>query len=247
MISVILNVYRRPENLKKQIDAILAQTVKIKPENIHIWYNYTDKLQNYPDIPGIKTYTCNWNTKFWGRFILPGICRTKFIALFDDDIIPKKDWFKNCMDSFNKKPGLYGGSGILLKNNGKYRPHTKVGWNGEHNAEITEVDLVGHAWFFPQEYAQFLLREAPSTWENGEDIMFAYLAQKYGDVHSYVPPHPENRPEWWSSDFKTGAKLGSDNNASWRKEGHYSERDAIVAYCIDKGWKTIKGGLSSND
>jgi glycosyltransferase involved in cell wall biosynthesis len=39
MISVILNVYKRPYTLEKQIESILNQSIEIKPENIHVWYN----------------------------------------------------------------------------------------------------------------------------------------------------------------------------------------------------------------
>ena len=39
MISVILNVYKRPYSLEKQIESILNQSVKVNPENIHVWYN----------------------------------------------------------------------------------------------------------------------------------------------------------------------------------------------------------------
>ena len=34
MISVILNVYKRPYTLESQIESILNQSVEIKPENI---------------------------------------------------------------------------------------------------------------------------------------------------------------------------------------------------------------------
>jgi hypothetical protein len=27
--------------------------------------------------------------------------------MFDDDILPEKDWLKNCMDSMNKQEGIY--------------------------------------------------------------------------------------------------------------------------------------------
>jgi glycosyltransferase involved in cell wall biosynthesis len=114
-ISVILNVYNRPDTLDKQINAVLNQSVKIEPENIHVWYNKSDKQQFFPKNKKINTYIANWNTKFFGRFTLPLLCRTEYIAMFDDDILPEKDWLKNCMDSMNKQEGIYGGSGVILK------------------------------------------------------------------------------------------------------------------------------------
>ena len=38
-VSVILNVYKRPEMLERQISAIKNQSVKVESKNIHVWYN----------------------------------------------------------------------------------------------------------------------------------------------------------------------------------------------------------------
>lgn len=179
-ISVILNVYKRSYTLEKQIESILNQSIYIKPENIHIWYNFSDVEQPLPKNQKIKTYRCNYNTKFFGRFTIPLLCKTKYIALFDDDIIPGYKWFENCLKSIKEKDGIYGGSGIIT-NGEKYNPHKKVGWNGIHSDEIKEVDLVGHAWFFKQEYSKFMWLEEIPNWENGEDIFFSYVAQKKWD------------------------------------------------------------------
>lgn len=243
MISVILNVYKRPGNLKKQLDAIFQQSVPVKPENIHVWYNNGEVPQNYPDIPGIKTYTCNWNTKFWGRFTAALLCTTKYVAVFDDDIFPAKDWFKNCLDTIQKPEsnGILGGSGIIVPEQG-YRPHRKIGWNGKKSDKATQVDLVGHAWFFRQEWAKYLWYEKPATWANGEDIMFSYLAQKYGKVNTFVPPHPETSKTLWCTDEGMARAAGSDDVATYvTNRSHYNERDGCVEHCKNNGWKVLRG------
>jgi glycosyltransferase involved in cell wall biosynthesis len=238
-ISVILNVYKRPYNLEKQIDAILNQTVNIKPENIHVWYNNSNVEQILPNNKDIKTYKCSWNSKFHGRFTIPLLCRTNYVAMFDDDILPEKEWLKNCLNTMNTNEGILGGSGIILSGN-KYNPHTKVGWNGIHSNNIMKVDLVGHAWFFKQEWSKYLWYEKPFSWENGEDIMFSYLAQKYGNINTFVPPHPEENKNLWSSNYNFGMKNGDDSVASCKISSHYGERDKICIECINNGWKTIK-------
>ena len=240
MISVILNVYKRPHTLEKQIDAIKNQSIPIKSENIHVWYNDGGVEQYQPIDKEIKTYNCNWNTKFWGRFTIPLMLETEYIAMFDDDIVPQKDWLKNCLETI-KNPetcGILGGSGVILKNK-SYVPFDKVGWNAQHLNITKQVDLVGHAWFFKQEWSKYLWYEKPSTWNNGEDIMFSYLAQKYGNINTFVPPHPDSNINLWSCDFKLGNEYGSDVNASWIKGGHYGERDNVCIYCINNGWKTV--------
>lgn len=241
MISVILNVFKRPETLEEQINCILSQSIKIEPKNIHIWYNKSDFSPVYPKIPEIKTYIANWNTKFWGRFSIALLCDTEYVAIFDDDVFPNKDWFKNCLDTINNPNtnGILGGSGIILPPK-HYKNHIKVGWNGLHADRTIEVDLVGHSWFFRKDWAKYLWYEPPYTWDNGEDIMFSYLAQKYGGIKTFVPPHPENNLQLWSADYEKSMKVGSDNNASFRKnKKHIFQRDMCVEYCKEHGWKII--------
>ena len=241
MISVVLNAYKRPYMLEKQIQAIKEQSVGIKPENIHVWYNKSGVAQHLPKDGSINTYNCNWNTKFFGRFMIPLIIRTPYVAVFDDDIIPQKDWLLNCMNTIEKSEtnGILGGSGVILKQKSYLPFANKIGWNGEHYDVTRRVDLVGHAWFFRQEWAKYLWYEKPYTWDNGEDIMFSFLAQKYGGINTFVPPHPEKNKIIWSSDYAVGLEVGNDDNASFRLGTHYGERDKVCAHCIDNGWKTV--------
>jgi len=241
MISVILNVYKRPHMLEKQIQAIKNQSIPIKSENIHIWYNKSDVIQYFPIDKDIRTYACNWNTKFYGRFTIPLLVRTPFVAMFDDDTIPQKDWLKNCLDTIENKEtnGILGGSGVIILSR-RYAPNQKFGWNAGHSNKTERVDLVGHAWFFRQEWVKYMWYEKPCSWDNGEDIMFSYLAQKYGNINTFVPPHPETNKDLWSADAKIGNEVGNDANATWLKNSHYGERDIICSYCIDNGWKTVK-------
>lgn len=240
MISVVLNVYKRPHTLEKQIEAIKNQSVRIKSENIHVWYNESGVDQPLPEDKEIKVYKANWNTKFWGRFTIPLLIKTPFVAMFDDDILPQKDWFKNCLETIETKEtnGILGGSGVIVKGRA-YIPYQKVGWNGTHSDITMRVDLVGHAWFYRQEWIKYLWYEPPFSWENGEDIMFAFLAQKYGDINSFVPPHPDKDKTKWCTEHGFGMSVGSDKNASWRKGSHLEIRNKIVQYCLYNGWKTV--------
>ena len=129
-ISVILNVYKRPYTLEKQIEAIKNQSVYIRSEDIHIWYNTPNNSieQMLPEDEKIKTYECNYNTKFFGRFTIPLLCKTKYIAIFDDDIIPGHKWLENCINNIEKMDGIIGGSGVITDGKG-YINNYKIGWN----------------------------------------------------------------------------------------------------------------------
>jgi glycosyltransferase involved in cell wall biosynthesis len=238
MITVILNVYNRGYAIEKQIEAIKNQSIKIDDENIWIWYNKGKNPQPLPNNSKHRTFVCNENTKFHGRFTAALLVKTKYVAMFDDDIIPGNRWFENCINSIEKCNGIIGGSGVSLYSK-DYQPHVKHGWNGNIKpSEITRVDLVGHAWFMKREWMKYMWFEEPFSWDNGEDIMFSYLCQKYGKINTFVPPHPMNDMSLWSN--TEGGKLGSDENATWlHNKDHYQLRDFVCNKCIENGWKTV--------
>jgi len=225
MITVILNCYNRPEYLEKQINAIRNQTVK--PKDIWIWYNKPEDIEQY-DITdlGCKVATLNHNFKFHGRFAFGLLAQTEYVAFFDDDTIPGSRWFENCLETMKTNEGILGCSGVVLKSN-NYRDHYKVGWaHGINNEVPMEVDLVGHAWFLKRDWLKYMWYEEPISWENGEDMQFSYLCQKYGNIKTIVPPHPINNKEIWGSTIR---EFGDEDKASYKKTNHVSLRDEIVA------------------
>jgi GT2 family glycosyltransferase len=240
MITVILNCYKRPQYLSEQIEAIKSQS--IPPKDIWIWYNKPEDNPQYDlsDL-GCKVVTCNHNFKFHGRFAFGLLAPTEYVAFFDDDTIPGSKWFESCLNTINKGfNGILGSAGIYLEEN-KYDPHQKIGWNGINNKQITEVDLVGHAWFMKKESLRYLWYEDPISWDNGEDMQLSYQAQKYGGIKTYVPPHPTSDHSIWGSLPEKGLKYGNDENANWiRKSNHRPLRDKIVEEQIKRGWKTVK-------
>jgi glycosyltransferase involved in cell wall biosynthesis len=238
-ISIILNVYKRPETLELQINSILNQTYKIKPEDIHVWYNKSDIEQQLPNNKNIKTYRSSWNTKFFGRFTIPLLLDTEYIMMLDDDMLPGNQWIENCIDSMEKVEGIYGGSGVILDNYG-YFPNHKVGWNGLHSNRIERTDLIGHCFFFKRKWIKYFWSDKPYSMNNGEDIHLSYMCQKYGEINTFVPPHPENNQSLWSTDPNFGNKVGMDNNASSLIIGnHIGMRDEICKNYIDNGWKIV--------
>lgn len=238
MITVVLNCYKRPEYLEKQIESIQNQTVK--PNDIWVWYNKPENEPQY-DLSGlgVKVSTNNHNYKFHGRFAFALLAQTEYVAFFDDDTIPGPKWFESCLETMETNPGILGCSGVVV-NSDNYQDHYKVGWaHGINNEEPYEVDLVGHAWFLKKEWLKYMWYEEPISWDNGEDMQFSYLCQKYGNIKTIVPPHPINNKEIWGS---TVREFGDDNKASFKKTNHTSLRNYIVKEQIKKGWKTVKNG-----
>lgn len=236
-ITVILNVYNRPHTLEPQLEAIKNQSVGIPDENIWVWYNKGTVKQAAPKNPNHRIFVCNQNTKFHGRFAAAMLVQTKYVGLFDDDVLPGVNWFKNCLETMEVYNGLLGGSGVVLPNTTSYNSNQKIGWNGVRSSVPINVDLVGHAWFWKSEWSKYMWYEQPVSWDNGEDIMFSYLLQKHGKIKTWVPPHPEDDITVWSCDPNFGFKHGNDASASWlHNNNHNNVRDHIVRECCNNGW-----------
>jgi hypothetical protein len=241
-ITVILNSYRRPYNLQMQVDAIRKQTVK--PKEIWLWVNHHEDNEgfDYSSLGVDKIIQNDFNWKFYGRFAAALLSDTEYIAIFDDDTIPGSKWFENCLDTMEVSEGIMGSAGVILDDK-YYVRHERSGW-ATQNPETAEVDLVGHAWFFKRDWLQYLWREKPPTWDNGEDIHFSYAAQKYGGIKTYCPPHPPEDRELHGSIM--GNELGIDdkatsNNNETSHQQFFNERDFCVQEALRKGWQTVRG------
>lgn len=235
-ITVILCSYNRPHLLNEQIESIKSQSVPV--DDIWLWYNQGSQPQI--QVQGIKVAYCNYNFKFFGRFAYAMLAKTKYIAFFDDDTIPGKNWLKNCLDHIETHEGILGTTGVQLTKK-KYINHIKVGWNGTNgsNESIEEVDLIGHAWFLKKEWLKYLWYEDPVSWDNGEDIHLSYIVKKYANISSYIVPHPKCDLSVWGS--TKGSDYGSDDQASWKKQPnkHINLRNKVVKNLIERGWNPL--------
>jgi len=220
MVTVILTKYKRPHLLEEQWTSIKNQTVK--PHQILVCDN---SLQNL----GV-----------WSRFSLALNSKTEFVCVIDDDTIPGNRWLENCLNNMEEQEGLYGTCGYIFNSNEKYQDnYRRLGWHNP-NEKREQVDYVVHNWFFKKEWLKYMWMEEPVSWENGEDIQFSALCQKYGNINTYVPPHPIKDKSLWGNNIEHATKWGNDKNATHLHEkNHYSLRDSICEAYIKKGWKTI--------
>lgn len=207
-VTVILNGYRRAQNLKLQYDAVLAQT--IKPQSVFYWQNSAEGVV-YDGETASKCHYAISNTNFgvWSRFYYALNARTNWVCIFDDDTIPGTQWLENCLSQYDKFPGLLGTIGVVFGNDA-YGISTRIGWDNP-NRETTQVDIVGHAWFFHRDMLTYFCRELPPINHNfyvGEDIHFSHMLQKYSPYKTWVPPHPPENREMWGS--LKGWELGND-------------------------------------
>ena len=234
-ITAIITAYRRPQNIAPLVAAILAQSVPAAA--IWAWANDpSDKMKVL--LAGAKldrVVTSSENAFFHGRFALALLAPTEFVALFDDDSIPGKNWFANCLDTFARSPGILGTAGVELHEAG-YAKRTMHGWQ-RPGEETVEVDLAVQAWFLRTEWVKHLFSGPPVVGTNGEDIELAARAWRLAGIRSFCPAHPAKDQSRWGS--TRGLELGIDEVAASLRVEHLSERRRIVEAEIAAGWKPL--------
>lgn len=232
-VTVILNAYRRPQNLQQQLKAIKNQS--IKPDQVWLWINYhSDFFEKEPDLSGFDRIISNdFNWKYFGRFSIAMMSQTHYIALFDDDTIPGPRWLENAINTNKDTNGVIGGVGLVQHDKVNYMNHTRYGWPSG-NKDVVRVDLVGHAWLFTKDHLRCFWSEEPMTYETAEDMHLSFTCQKHG-FDTFVPPHSDL--DMSSSLF--GYQLGIDNTTPSVIDhaAFFSLRDHCFQGYINRGWK----------
>jgi hypothetical protein len=240
-ITAILTLYKRPQYLEEQLIAIQNQT--IPPKEIFILKNTVENI-NFPNISSnlLKNVTIINSSKnfgVWGRFALGLLANTKYICVFDDDTIPGKKWFENCLNSMNIKEGLYGTVGLIFQND-CYESNIRFGWPNPNN-NIQQVDIVGHNWFLKREWLHYLWEYSPNYNINlkyGEDISLSFYLQKH-NIPTLVPPHPHGEEDYYGSIPYKAAQYGGDVNATSLLVEVNTQFNIFLGYCINKGFKLL--------
>jgi len=244
-VTAVLNLFKRPHTLNIQLESIQNQSVQ--PENIIIWKNYAENI-SLPEIPShlkknVIIIESSKNFGVWARFTCGLLVNSEYICVFDDDTIPGKDWFKNCLDTMKIKRGLLGTIGLRFLKGDKYvHEQNRIGWDGPNN-NIEQVDIVGHSWFFEKKWLRYLWECDPdydSLFLSGEDIGFSYILQKYG-INTYVPPHPIDNVELWGSQRDSAMLYGTDDVAISKQSDTWTNNkfDRALKHFIDKGFITM--------
>lgn len=233
-ITTIIQIYKRPNYLQEQIEAVKNQTVK--SDKIVIVHNEGEIKFKYPK--DIQLVYANPNLKFHLRYAVGLLMNTEYISMLDDDTIPQPRWYENCIETIKKHNCICVTNGRIVdrKNKTQYGP----GWSNPSNNERL-VDFGGHALFFKKSTLKYMWYDEIIEYNTGEDIQLSANAQIYGNIPTYVPPHPRENKNLWGADPEKSMKYGCDEMSSWivNKETHNSERFKLFDEYVKKGWKLV--------
>jgi len=238
--SIIIGVYAGIKWLPQIINACNNQCVS--PKNINIWINRNPDMlfdlnvfqQKYPDIRVIYN---NRNLGVYSRFSAALLDNSDRYLILDDDTIPGPNWIGNCYDTLKivGENAIIGYRGIRLKPDALY----DVEAFEKGTTEITEVDLIGHAFFCTKKHILTMFEDKPLNYFNGEDTHLSAINQiKYG-TKTYVPKQLLSDPSTWGSCKQwLGAQQGR-LSTNLGPQTHLHQRLEVNTHWINKGWKPL--------
>jgi hypothetical protein len=233
-IGVILNTYKR-RNIGLQLEALRGQTVK--PADLLVWRNDAWTDEEFRALAGdVRFVRASENMGVWPRFLAGCLVKSDFVAVFDDDTVPGCRWLESCLTCYERQPGVYGTFGRVLSAE-RYSGRS-FGWSRPSD-KPSQVDVAGHAWFFPQWLCAKTISLCGDCLRAGEDMALSFIAQQNG-FNTFTCPHPAGEKEFWGS--LEAKRLASDGNAisatraGWR--GYESEYRRLRGL----GWRLIADG-----
>lgn len=247
-VTVVLSLYKRPQNLIRQLDAIEQQS--LRPREIILFQDGTSDGEEVKIPEEVASRLSRYkvspvNVGVWGRFeYAKDDAKSTFICLFDDDTIPGRRWLENCHTEMMKREGLYGTIGVVVGKKGLYPKEYdlfRVGWDAPLDKSV-EVDLVGHSWFFKKEWLDILF-QAPKEIRDlkyvGEDMAFSYMLLTKKKIKTFVPPHPIDQFEFYGSNPKLAWKLGQSKEGISMNPANMDTMSKATQFLIGRGWKTL--------
>lgn len=204
-LSIVLTNYRRPINLIKIIDKLVAQSVV---PQILVWDN--SPKQDFQDHRASWIVRSSLNLKCTPRWWVGAQAITEWTIIMDDDLVPADDAVLE--DTVNKlaeySPKPIGATGVKLKAGRSYGRSQHIGIRRRKARKDIPVDIIKGR-FFAVKTAR--LRELPLHLHEEDDIAVSALLGG-GMIASCLQGR-----------FK---ELPTGNEALERRQGHYELREA---------------------
>jgi hypothetical protein len=249
-IGVILQSHQRPHTLGLQLRQIAEQT--LQPQQVWVFHNASMVLP--PDYGRVQdcfrpargaeykgvipqVINSGKNLGVWARFSLALELGTDWVAIFDDDTLPGPKWLEHCLAT-ERAIGdcVLGARGVIFPE-GTREPRVYIGQPSSQAIQgPTEVDIVGHCWFFRREWLQYFHGEPRLGYDTcGEDYHLSYAVQKHLRLKTYVPDQtdPETFGTLWPD-------LGADSVALYKRTGEESNKNNAHERYLRAGWLPMR-------
>lgn len=211
--TAVITLWRRGDYLKEQLTAIMNQT--ITPDNIIIIQNESHLTIDRKDFSQFNfTLIKSDLNSLYTRWIIGYLSDSKYVCVFDDDVIPGRKWIELCIQTSNKYNALVGPSGRIAQ------PGSQPAWKSIETQESGEDELcdwVCNSYFFQTSWIKYVVaadRYAGSQ-KTYDDIQLATTLKAFGGINTVVPGQPKKNPEL---NGHTKRQYGHDEHALWKRQ-----------------------------
>ena len=243
--TAIITLWKRTDYLIEQLEAIMDQT--IPPDTIIIiqnenHFNFKElDLSRFP----IKVIRSDLNS-LYTRWIIGYLANSKYVNVFDDDVIPGRKWIESCIRVCEAQNALVGPSGRIAKP-GKSPAWQSVDINVKGdpkyscNDKDVECDWVCNSYFFKTEWIKYITaaERYSATQKTFDDIQLATTLRYYGGIRVFVPKQPKNEID---RNGHTKRHYGHDEFALWKRASsdHTDQRNKLIQKINNSDYQWVK-------
>ena len=245
-VTVILNLYKRPEALQYQLRAIEQQT--LKPKEILLFHsliqnnlyeiNLSEEIKTH--FTGIQTYAGDEGV--WERFnFARKEASCELVCILDDDTIPGIRWLENCYIHMIQQDAIYVTRGICLNTDSNYpdNNYSVVGWEAPCNKPV-QVDFGENAWFMTKKHLDTMFTDN-AEWQKkypntGESIYLSYSNLKFDSVPTIVPPHYTFDQDFWGSIPQISSVFYGGTQARSNIRTNRTKLNSFITEVNNSGW-----------
>lgn len=252
-LTAIVNAYARPDYLPLIWEGIQYQTRR--PAQTWIIQNNPGGKSELPraflELVGSRADTVivdsGLNHGCWFRFFLAALsCRTRYVAIYDDDTLSGRQALETALDELARQPGVYGGRGLIFKREEdglRYWRHDVSGWP-VGNERPEPVDFACQLWVMETSWLKELFRWVPDQLfaapvparECGEDMYVSFVAQKVG-LPTFTYTHGRGYNARWSSIQAYEMGMGPE---AMNMDGGLAHVDLYLQHYVRHGWKLLR-------
>jgi hypothetical protein len=201
-VTIILTTYERPAYLRRQLQALNAQT--IQPKELWVWANAGEVQQDARALSSVHAlvFRCNGNLGGWPRFERALHARTKYVCILDDDTIPGPQWLQTALERIRLAESdpevgtiCVAAAGEIFREDNADSSYI-VGPQSPRGEEV-DVDIGRGGWVFAKDLLRpFIVNPPPGDGRVGWDFHLAVNLQLQNILTVVLPYEQGNTSKW---------------------------------------------------